>query len=302
MKITRRKALQMLSWTIALPAVVGLQGRRAAAATLDERAVDEAAALDFFTKAGFALVPAMDLITNQAFNEGLRFDDTPNAYPPGRTLRIQGCIRMDDLSKRTQPGFLPYFHILSLSAERPAYRGELLMLTLDYLVTQAKLAHEQLALVSTEHFKPYLPLLSRIGIEPGQVVQRDLGEAKAKGDGSGYFMPKGHPDATGQHTVSIHYTPEPTHGNAGLEYPLPRYLELGEVVIEPDLAKVQAHEVAGLGLERLLLAQGHAMESFDESLKEAEKALEAEALRRGVSLPAGYDKLRAAISGQAGNT
>jgi hypothetical protein len=292
MKKTRREVLQLLSWTMAMPVFFSLNNRLAAAAsTSGDLTSQELAVLDFFTKSGFTRLPAMDLITGHSFNDGLRFDETPQSYPFGRSLWIQNCVRIEDLSRKGEPGVLPYFHILGLSIEKPAFRGELLTQMLDYLVNQAELDPKKLVLVSTDHFKPYLHHLETFRIETGQFVERDRTEAMARGDGSGFFNPSGHPYVTGQHTVSIHYALNIVDEKILLQYPLPRHLEIAEIVFDPDLKISLPREMAGIGLERLLLAQGKAIDGFDESRQKAVTAIKAESKRRSVALPKAYRKI-----------
>ncbi|MCB1793881.1 MAG: hypothetical protein KDJ70_05505 [Candidatus Competibacteraceae bacterium] len=292
MKRTRREVLQLLSGAMAMPLIFISNSRLLAAASIS-RDLDpqELTVLDYFTKSGFTRLPAMDLITGHDFNDGLRYDDTPQSYPPGRSVRIQDCMRMEDLPRKGEPGILPYFHILSLSIEKPAFRGELLTTMLDYLVTEGGLDPKKLVLVSTDRFRPFLPLLETRGIEAGRFVERNRAEAMAKGDGSGYFNPLGHPYVTGQYTVSLHYALNAGGEKKLSEYPLPSHLEIAEVAFDPDLEKSPPREMGGIGLERLLLAQGKAIDDFDTSRKKGVAAVEAEAKRRMVALPKAYRRI-----------
>ena len=292
LETTRREFLQLLSWTLAAPVFVG-KPRHAMAGSPTSTDFEQqvSAALDYFEKQGYIQLPAMDLITGGPFNDGLRFDDTPPSYPPGQAIRIQDCVRIEDLSKKGQVEVLPYFHIFSFSIERPAHRGQLLSQLLDYLITRARLNPAKMALVSTDGFEHYLPLLEPLGIDAEQYVQRDRKAAMAKGDGSGYFKPPGHPYAVGQHTVSIHYARKPDTMGQALKYPLPGYLEIAEVAIDPSLDESLSHEGGGFGIERLMLAQGQVIESFAASRQRALVAIEAEAKRCGVALPKGYQMI-----------
>jgi len=215
----------------------------------------------------------------------------PQSFPPGQIMRIQNCVRMEDLSKDGQAGVLPYFHIFSLCIEKPAFRGQLLTQLLDYLITGAKLDPTRLAFVSTDSFKPYLSHLTPFAIKSEQFLQRDRKEAMAKGDGSGYFNPQGHPNVNGMHTVSIHYARNAGDKEQVLKYPLPGYWEIAEVVIEPDSDESLPREMVSLGVERLLLTQGKAIDSFAASRQKALVAIKAEAERRGVALPKGYHEI-----------
>jgi len=292
MKTTRREVLQLFSWAMALPTVFGLDSiLMAGVPAAADISPQELAALDFFNKLGYTRRPAMNLITGDDFNDGLRYDETPQEYPPGRIVLIQDCVRMEDLPRKEEPQVLPYFHIFSLSIEKPVFRGELLTQLLEYLVIRAKLAPTRMALVSTESFKPYLPHLEPFGIKTEQFVQRDRNEAMTTGDGSGYFNPPGHPYVTGQHSVSIHYAVDAGGKERTLKYPLPGYLEIAEVVIDSELKEPLSREMGGLGLERLAMAKGEAIDSFPVSKQKALTAIKAEAERRGVALPKAHRKI-----------
>jgi hypothetical protein len=289
MKMTRRELLGLLSWAMAAPAFLGwprrVMAELAASAEIEQQ---ESAAVAYFEKLGYKRLPAMNLITGDSFNGGLRFDDTPPAYPPGRTLRVQNCVRIDDLAKKGQPGVLLYFHIFSLSIEKPASSRQLLSQLLEYLIGKARLDPARFALVSTDHFKPYLAQLKSFGIQAGQFVERDRKEAMTIGDGSGYFNPPGHPYSPRQHTVSIHYARIADAKGKALKYPLPGHDEIAEVVIDPGAGNSLHRQIGGFGIERLMLAQGMEIDSFDASRQKALAAIKAEARRRGVALPKGY--------------
>ncbi len=287
---TRREVLEMTAWAAALPllSVTSPALLAAGPAPVDISRL-QASAGDFFVKLGYRQLAAMHLITGADFNDGLRYDDTPELWDSGKTFRIQDCGRIEDLPKKGEPGVLPYFHIFALSIEKPAFRGELLTQVLDYLVTRAKLDPARLALVSTDNFKPYLIHLKPFGVSAGQFVQRERTAAMAAGDGSGYFHPAGHPQAPAMHTVSIHYSLEEVSGE--LQYPLPGFIELAEVGIDADNAELLERESGGFGMERLLMAQGKAIDSFPVGQQKALEALKAEAVRRGVELPEAYKKI-----------
>lgn len=295
MRQNRRELLKSASWLMTLPLFSVAKARPSSAApeSADESQLQEAA-VDFFVERGYRRLPAMHLITGETFNDGLRFDDTPNRTPPGKTVRLQDCGRTGDLAKRGEPGVLPYFHIVALCIENPDARGELFTQVLDYLVESAELDPKRLALVSTERFIPYLEQLEPYGIRREQFVQRDLQEARAAGDGSGYFHPKGHPTAAGEYTVSIHYALEddPKRSERTLEYPLNGYLELAEVVIDGDASASIRRESGGFGLERVLMAQGKPIDGFPQSQQKALSAIKAESERRGLALPMAYQKIR----------
>ena len=289
MKKTRRDILRLFSWIFALPVLSGLSTRGLAAAVNITR--QEVAASVFFKTLGFHQLPAVDLITDSEFNDGLRFDESLADAPTGKTFRIQNCGRIEDLAEKGTLGVLPYFHIFAVNIEKPAFRGELLTQIMSYLISQAKLDPGRLLLVSTNRFQPYLQQLQPFGINASQFIERDYAEAIAAGDGSGFFNPPGHPHVNGAHSVSIHYASDASTMGKPQQYPLPGFLELGEIGIDAEPGEIIQSESAGLGVERILMAQGIAVDDFPTSQQKALAAIKSESELRGVPLPKAYQKI-----------
>ena len=159
---------------------------------------------------------------------------------------------------------------------------------LGYLIGDIGLDAKKLVVVSTDKFLPYLPQLKKHGINAGQFVERSHKEARASGDGSGYFAPKGHPHVSGYDTASIHY-PMPTASTTpATAYPLEGHLELGEIILPDTPVQPLRPETGGLGLERVLMAAGKTSDDFADSRNKARIAIQNEAALRKVPLPSGY--------------
>ncbi|MEM7393750.1 MAG: hypothetical protein AAF492_15520 [Verrucomicrobiota bacterium] len=244
-----------------------------------------------FADRGYKMVDPVDMIRPHGFNGGLLYTglneyhmDDPGKEPD-KWFVIQGCGRLEDLDRKHEPGVLAHFHILSFRNNAPAYPGETFDLALGFLVRQAGFKPERLAFVSTDKFKPYLKLLQPYGISESQVVYRSIDEARKAGDGSGFFSPKGHPAAPGNHCVSFHYVPEGTPLPDKLGYPPEGYFEIGEFLFESEKVPTSKLEVASFGVERLAMARGKPAGDFESSRDSLVAKLEEEARRRGIDLP-----------------
>ena len=206
MELPRRELLQKSRWALALPLLTGLP-RRLRAEQISDLSQLESNITDHFKGLGYKSLPPLNLITGDAFNGGLRFDESfEGDYPAGNSMRIQNCARVDDLSLEGEAGVLAYFHIFILNQQTPTYQGELFSQLLGYLIDDIGLDAKKLVVVSTDKFLPYLPQLKKHGIDAAQLVERSHKEARASGDGSGYFAPKGHPHVSGygDRTYKLH--------------------------------------------------------------------------------------------------
>lgn len=293
MATNRRHFLRLASGLTAAAAGLGLgAGGAMAAETLSDAEAERRALLSHFAGLGYRELPGLDLITGHAFNGGLRYDDTIAETAAGKTMRLQFCGRVEDIARKGTPGVLAGFNIIAFRSETPNFDGELLVLALDYLVRRAGLPPARLVLVSTEWVAAYRTHHERFGIAVEQVVQRASSEAMAMGDGSGFFAPKGHPLAPQTPTVSIHYLTDAAAG-AGRSHPVTGAIELGEITLRAGPRRDRVVEEGAFGLERLMMAQGKPVPSFDESRQALLAALAAEAKRRGVPLPDAHNAFKA---------
>ena len=288
MALTRRELLQKSRWALALPLLSGLP-RSLRAEPVSDLSQLESNITHHFKGLGYKSLPPLNLITGDGFNGGLRFDESfEGNYPAGNSMRIQDCVRVDDFSLEGEAGVLAYFHIFILNQQTPAYQGELFSELLGYLIDDMGLDAEKLVVVSTDKFVPYQPQLKKHGIGAAQFVERSEKEARASGDGSGYFAPKGHPYVSGYDTASIHYPMSNHAPTSATTYPLTGYLELGEVILTDASAQPVPSESGGLGLERVLMAAGKNTDDFAASREKAQIAIQDESARRKVALPSGY--------------
>lgn len=292
MKLSRRELFTYLSWAASIPVMAAFLGKTQAKAANKDRWNEHPATL-YFQKLGYDMRPGQSLVTEDSFNGGVRFDEsTVDGYPAGQTMNIQNCIRMEDVNAETGPEILPYFHILAVSLNKPADRGHILNQTIEFLGGEAGLDPGRLAFISTPYFDPYIPELLDSGISSSQIVMRPVSEALDQGDGSGYFAPKGHPHAQPIYTVSIHYATDPALMHQDLSYPLPGFIELAEVMIEPESSERPTKQFVGFGLERVLMAMGQHDVTPDTARQHAISALEEEARLRNVPLPPAYHILK----------
>jgi hypothetical protein len=274
----------MIGLSAAGAAGVALGVPRAASAATDDVRAD---ALAYFGKQGFVEVPPLGLITGHAFNGGLRYDDTGVTHAQPRWISIQPAARIEDIAQRTRLGVLAGFNIIVLRQPGAGDAEDMLVRVVGYLVDERKLDPTKLVFVSTEHFKPYLA--RKTVMRGGRFLERSLADAKAAGDGSGVFAPKGHPHSPNVNTVALYYPARGAAPTATLQYPPQGYIEIAEIEIAARGTKATS-QLAAIGLERLAMAEGRPAPDFEGSRRDLLKAIEQDAKRTGKPLPPGYQK------------
>jgi len=238
---------------------------------------------------GYAPEPPLAMITGDAFNGGLRYDETRPEPVPGKSLFVQPAARVEDRLRAGEPGVLAFFTVCGIQVREPAEPGSLFGELVRWLVEQRKLDPDRLVFVSTDAFGPYADRYALV--KDGRVVTRPREEAMASGDGSGFFAPENHPAKPAFDTVSIHYPlQDPLQGAAEgeLSYPLPGHLEIGEVSITPLDRRAVGLEVGGVGLERLAMVEGGAAPDFETSRQALLQLVEKESVETGQPLPEGH--------------
>ena len=234
--------------------------------------------VSFFRIQGYQYLEPLPLITGHDWNGGLRYDEAPlQETRPGKWMLVQRCARVEDFGKVSKQEILASFRLIYLVNNTG--QSSLLSETLDFLIKEGGIEPARLSIVSTELFLPWISRLKTHGIKEEQVVVRPLEKAKQLGDGSGFFKPSGHPYSNGYATASIHYTPGKI---ITPKWPMDNSIELGEYVID-DLK-----DEIGLGYERILMAMGQKILSYQESRDLLLKELSTEAKERGIELPMGY--------------
>ena len=281
MTIDRRT---LLRFSAAGAAALATGGRIAFAAPgpIDEI---QSSALGYFGKHGFAELPPLSMITGEAFNGGIRFDETDNDSPSGPTIRVQPAARVDDIADRSLPGVLALFNIIGLR-DADAEGGTLLSRVMDFLTNARQLDPGRMLFVSTELLRPQIGRVD--GVSADRVIERPMDEAKAAGDGSGFFAPAGHPLQPAYPTVSLHYPLPGIEPDPSPTYPPEGYIEIAEIGLpSPDGA---GDTGAGIGLERVAMAEGEDVPDFERTLLNLLRIIEDEAARTGKPLPDGYTK------------
>ena len=222
----------------------------------------------YLHKRGYQSVAALPLVTGHPFNGGLQCDDTE--LPTPLHYVVQPASRIGDVSHSSRLGVLPLFHIIGCANARDAV-GASLDLGLDYLVNVVGLDRQRLRLTGTEKARPLFPVMARYGVNESQMRLFDWQEARHKGEGSGYFEPKGHPRSPSLDSVSIDYI-----------LPDGSELEIAEIGINVP------QEGFSVGVERLTMARRNKLIHWEESLPGFRRAVEQDARRQGRALPAGY--------------
>jgi len=237
-----------------------------------------------FSGKGAKVLDPLPLMTGVGFNGGLRYDDTRPSYPDGMSVCVQPSCRVEDAGKAGDPGVLALFHIAVLNLPVSAGPGEAIRQLMRFAVETEKLDPEKFVFVSTEVFEPHFtndPLLQK-----GRFVQRALEEARAAGDGSGFFSPDGHPDTDGFNSVSVHY-PVGERADGPLAYPLSGFLEIGEISLADAASGTSGTVGGGFGLERLAIASGQQAPDYSESRARLFNLVKQEATATGIALPEG---------------
>ncbi len=282
MDLTRRRVIH-LSAAGAATLAAGHRLALAAPAPADDVRDN---ALRYFGGHGFAETRPLEMITNSAFNGGLRYDETRPDSQSAPTVTMQTAARIDDIADRERPGVLAVFTIFGIAIPGPAKPGLLLTNVLDFLLSERKLDPERILFVSTEDFEPIADQVD--GINAYRIFERSAETARAEGDGSGFFAPKGHPYAPQEATVGIYYRLPDAKKDAELSYPPEGYIELAEVGIAPFGGDPNRPQVGGFGIERVAMAEGEEIPDFEETKLNLLRIIEDEAKRTGKDLPPGY--------------
>ncbi len=242
--------------------------------------------IEYYQQLGHEQIPRQSIITNHAFNDGLRYDESGTlAKARDGKMIIQDCARIDDIPLRGRHDILPYFHIFGFNRRADTHPLLTINELLNLLVGTIGFTPQHIALVSIDVLKDYQEAVAKQGIDwQRQVVIRDTEKAKAAGDGSGYFKPANHPEEPEAMSAGIYIwtgkdTPSPVK-----TYPLPeQWTEIGELILGPDSTLA-----FGLGLERLVYAKTGLKPSWHEQRQVLLSEIEAETAKTGDALPKGY--------------
>lgn len=299
MNIGRRTIVKTLSLISAFPgrafAQMGDQsgpGQEVRADSAFETAFAEIKqkAIDFHQGLGYRETAPAHLVTDHRFNGGLRHDavealDTAN--PP--VFVIQGIARVGDIEERERHDILPYFHVFFCNWSGEKTEATAVDETLDFLIGAVGIAPQRLALMSVEILAPHREQLAGHGIDwRRQVVIRDEAEARAAGDGSGYFRPPDHPDQLAVPSVGIYAWLGEGPPPAVDSYPLAeQWTEIGEIDFGPKAPAAQ-----GFGLERLVYATTGLFPSWHDRRDHLLAAVEAEIATSSGTPPAGYRQFK----------
>ena len=243
--------------------------------------------LDYHRDLGYQLVEPKSLLTGDSFNGGLRYDESGTLDDaPDRAMIVQDCARIADIGERERHDILPYFHIFGCQCRNHHDRARIMAETLEFLLGPVGLDPKRLALVSVDGLSNYRDLLAGFGIDwQHQVVIRDAEAARAAGDGSGHFRPKGHPHQPDVVTAGVHTWMGEGPAPSVTSYPLPdRWTEIAEMGLAADSGIVN-----GIGLERLVYATTGLWPGWEEQRKLLLAQIEAEASASGAALPEGYN-------------
>lgn len=207
----------------------------------------------FYRQEGYADVEPLPLQTGTAdFNGGLRYDET-GVFDGTNEMALQPVARMEDADRVDRRDVLFAFNIFATSW----HSGDSLAASLErafaVLIDPVGLSPDRFLLVSVPVFEAFRPTVESIGLDwDRQVVLRNADEARAAGDGSGYFR---HPDPSidlAVPTVGLHYWIGERDPVVDRAYPLPAdWTEVGEQGLDQEVTMT----AAGMGVERLVFAR-----------------------------------------------
>ncbi|MGI9554247.1 MAG: hypothetical protein ACR2NC_04915 [Thermodesulfobacteriota bacterium] len=250
---------------------------------------EEEELITYFKAKGYKLYPKKDLITEHEFNGGLRYDEGTDETHPGKWMRMQNCGRIEDIANMDNQGILAYFHILGIKNDNPTYEGEMLSEILNYFINVAGLDPNKIVLVSTHWLNPYRTHIDKFNISQEQIIIRPYREVVDKGDGSGLFAVEGHPYNLYIPCVSIHYIFNEKHTTPKTTHHYVRHMELAEIMLNVGPNQENNTDYAGIGIERIRMAKGQKINSYQQSKNQLKLALEKESKIRNVPLPKAYE-------------
>ena len=278
MGISRRN---LIGATVALgtagPVMQGLDPNQARASMPGNMSVEDVTilAVQYFTSKGYAAGASKPLLTGVDHNGGLTYDEDGFGRGSARSLYvIQPCARVEDAQAHRKPGTLPFFTIIALYPAEAVTAQRRTSDLLEFLTAVAGLDSKRLRVTTTELAKPLFADFERYGISSEQIRLRPVAEAQAEGAGSGWFEPKGHPNAPAFASYSVEFVME--DGNE---------IEIAESAVE---FAPPHNGVVAVGLERLAMARNEQLMNWDDGAKAFKETVEAEAQRTGKPLPGGY--------------
>ena len=229
----------------------------------------------FLEQRGYTAAPSASLITGQAFNGGLRYDEDLSAIS-AKTFVKQRIARVEDANRKSRPGTLPFFTVIGLDTSAPDLARTATELVLAYLTSVVGLDPARLRATTTMRSSTFFPILANHGIAAAQVRLRPWDEAVKDGLGSGYYAPVGHPSNPGATSFS-------------LEYVMPSGLDLE--IAEITHSDGNGRSGGGIGVERVEMARTGQFPAWKSTLDALSQALQDEAQHTGASLPPGLAAL-----------
>jgi len=222
-------------------------------------------AVQYFTSKGYAAGAPKPLLTGVDHNGGLTYDEDGFGKGSTRSLYvIQPCARVEYSQAKRKPGTLPFFTIFALYPAEAVTAQRRTSDLLEFLTAVAGLDSKRLRVTTTELAKPLFADFERYGISGEQIRLRPVAEAQAEGAGSGWFEPKGHPNAAAFASYSVEFVME--DGNE---------IEIAESAVE---FAPPHNGVVAVGLERLAMARNGQLMNWDDGAKAFRQAAEAEVL------------------------
>ena len=238
----------------------------------------------------------MSVISEVDYNGGLAYDEGAYDFEDAKAqLVLQSCSRVEDIQNKTKLGILPIFTILAFSAAPDSDFSDPTKLLFDYLIGVVGLEPSRLKITTTELAEPLFPLFELYGVFLPQIRIRSLEEARASGDGSGYFAPKGHPNSPAYSTYSVEYvlsSKQTKYGEKTVDFDTTtNEIELAEMGVNIN----PGFYAGGVGLERIRMARNDKPMYWRNYLPIFKHAVFTEAHHKHISLPPGYHEILASL-------
>ena len=238
----------------------------------------------FFEKYRFIAIKPTNLITNNTFNYGLKYEDTisEDKIVLDKIFVIQKCSRIEDIQYANNICVLPIFHIFASSYK---ITMDMLLDFFTYLIKIFGLDPSKFYLETT-HSLSYLvkKIESTCGINKVKYFTKNIAQILNNGSGS-LIQPYGSPTGLILPAMSINYIlGEPNSQNSFIEI-----VQLTEFINDNDITYG-----VGVGIERLYTAinfnvSGEFIPNWINTLPLFIEECNAESKKRDIPLPIGYN-------------
>ena len=140
-----------------VPAIQGLVGNRARAATPSGASVEDtkALAISYFSSRGYEAAVPKPIITGADYNGGLNYDEDGFGTGSKRSLYVvQPCARVEDAKARGKAGTLPVFTLFAICPAETETAQRRTSDLLEFLTAGAGLDPKRHVEIDSKYFRP----------------------------------------------------------------------------------------------------------------------------------------------------